>query len=225
MVCAPAPQRQNFTRKRCRGHPAARPQPFRCSASESLLRSRPKPLRRARPTRLGALGVPNFTVASAKAATAEGPFPARCVVEGTIATDGDGAGPNSARLRVQLPETWNGKLVFFGVGGLAGSLDPSANPHDFVSALGLGYATAITDTGHVGKNPFDANWILEAPGKPNKAKIIDYFYRAPHQATVAAKTLASDSTARPKVSASLFRRMLVRRPHGAHGGDAIPRRL
>ena len=153
---------------------------------------------------LAALGVPSLTVASAKAAPAEGPFPARCVVEGTIATDGDGAGPNSARLRVQLPETWNGKLVFFGVGGLAGSLNPSASPHDFVSALGMGYATAITDTGHVGKNPFDADWILEAPGKPNEARIIDYFYRAPHQATIAAKALTSKFYGAPGVSRAYF---------------------
>jgi feruloyl esterase len=150
------------------------------------------------------LKVPNFTVASANAAAAEGPLPARCVVEGAVATDGEGAGPNSARLRVQLPETWNGKLVFFGVGGLAGSLSPSANPHDFGSALGRGFATAITDTGHVGKNPFDADWILEAQGKPNEAKIVDYFYRAPHQATIAAKALVAGFYGAPKVSRAYF---------------------
>ena len=33
----------------------------------------------------------------------------------------------------------------------------SANPHDVASALGRGYATAITDTGHQGSNPFDAS--------------------------------------------------------------------
>jgi feruloyl esterase len=153
---------------------------------------------------LAGLNVPNFTVASAKMAEAEGPFPARCVVQGTLATDGDGAGPNSARLRVQLPNKWNGKLVFFGVGGLAGSLDPSASPHDFISALGLGYATAITDTGHMGKNPFDADWILDAPGKPNEARIIDYFYRAPHQATIAAKVIVSRFYGVPGVSRAYF---------------------
>ena len=97
-------------------------------------------------------------------------LPRPCVLEGTVATDGEGAGPNSARLRVQLPENWNGKLVFFGVGGLAGSLDPSASPHDFVSALGLGYATAIADTGHVGKSPFDADWVLEAPASRTRPR-------------------------------------------------------
>ncbi len=150
------------------------------------------------------LKVPNFTVTSAKVAAQEGSFPTRCVVEGTVATDGDGAGPNSARLRVQLPETWNGKLVFFGVGGLAGSLNPSANPHDFASALDQGYATAITDTGHVGSNPFDTSWILEAPGKPNDAKIVDYFYRATHQATLAAKALVIGHYEFPQVSRAYF---------------------
>jgi feruloyl esterase len=153
---------------------------------------------------LTGLDIPNFTVASAKAAGAEGPFPARCVVEGTVATDGEGAGPNSARLRVELPESWNGKLVFFGVGGLAGSLNPSASPHDFISALGQGYATAITDTGHIGKNPFDADWVLDAPGKPNEARIADYFYRAPHQATIAAKVIASRFYGAPGVSRAYF---------------------
>jgi feruloyl esterase len=153
---------------------------------------------------IAALNVPHFSVASVKADAAGGPFPARCVVDGTVATDGDGAGPNSARLRVQLPETWNGKLVFFGVGGLAGSLAPSASPHDFASALGAGYATAITDTGHVGKNPFDADWILDALGEPNEARIADYFYRAPHQATIAAKAIASRFYGAPGVSRAYF---------------------
>src|SRR5271165_2573528 len=127
---------------------------------------------------LNAIKVPNLTIASATEDGASGPFPGHCDIKGSVATGGDGAGPNSAGVEIKLPETWNGKLVFFGVGGLAGSLSPSANPHDFVSALGRGYASVITDTGHVGKNPFDADWILEAPGKPNEARIVDYFYRA-----------------------------------------------
>ena len=153
---------------------------------------------------LSGLKVPNFTVASATATEANGPFPAYCDVKGSVATDGEGAGPNSAGVEFKLPEKWNGKLVFFGVGGLAGSLSPSTNPYDFVAALGRGFATAITDTGHVGKNPFDAEWILDAPGKPDDAKIADYFYRAPHQATVAAKLLVTGFYGAPKVSRAYF---------------------
>ena len=153
---------------------------------------------------LTALKVPGLTIASASEAAADGRVPAHCDVKGSVATDGDGAGPNSARIDIGLPETWNGKLVFFGVGGLAGSLMPSANPDDFVSALGRGYATAITDTGHVGKNQFDAEWILDGPGKPNEAKIVDYFYRAAHQATVAAKQLVASYYAAAKVTRAYF---------------------
>jgi feruloyl esterase len=138
---------------------------------------------------LSALGVPNLAITSAILVAADVRFPAHCDVKGSVATNGDGAGPNAAGFEIKLPDKWNGKLVFFGVGGLAGSLAPSANPRDFVSALGRGYATVITDTGHVGKNAFDPQWILEAPGKPNEAKIVDYFYRAAHQVTVAAKLL------------------------------------
>lgn len=153
---------------------------------------------------LTALNTPKFTIASANDIAPSRPFPAYCDVKGSLATDGEGAGPNSARVEIKLPENWNGKLVFFGVGGLAGSLSPSTNPHDFVEALGRGYATAITDTGHVGKNPFDPGWILDASGKPDEAKIADYYYRATHQATVAAKLLVKDFYGAPKVSRAYF---------------------
>jgi feruloyl esterase len=153
---------------------------------------------------LSALGIPQFSVMSASRVAAEGPSPGHCKVKGSVATDGEGAGPNSARVEINLPDDWNGKFVFFGVGGLAGSLMPSANPHDVASALSRGYATAITDTGHQGSNPFDAGWILEAPGKPNDAKVIDYFYRAAHQATGAAKSLVATYYGVPKVSRAYF---------------------
>jgi feruloyl esterase len=156
------------------------------------------------PDSLSALKVQQFTVTSAAHVSPEGTSPAHCNVKGTVATDGEGAGPNSARIEINLPDNWNGKFVFFGVGGLAGSLTPSASPHDVVSALGRGYATAITDTGHEGSNPFDASWILEAPGKPNEGKVIDYFYRAAHQATGAAKLLVAGYYGAPKVSHAYF---------------------
>ncbi len=155
-------------------------------------------------TALTALKIPHVTIANAKEVTAAGPFPTYCDVAGSVATDGDGAGPNTARFEIRLPEKWNHKFVFFGVGGLAGALSPSANPGDFVSSLGRGYATAITDTGHVGKNPFDPSWILAAPGKPNKAKVVDYFYRAQHQVTIAAKLLVQGFYAAAKIDKAYF---------------------
>jgi feruloyl esterase len=88
-----------------------------------------------------------------------------------------------------LPSNWNGKFVFRGVGGLAGALRSSANPVDEDLFLARGYATAITDTGHANTDP---NWEFISPGQPNTAKIIDYFYRAVHQVTVAAKQIVKD---------------------------------
>src|SRR5262249_42664060 len=94
--------------------------------------------------------------------------------------------PGSANFEVQLPANWNKKFVFNGVGGLAGSLASSANPVDQKLFLARGYATAITDTGHMAS---DQTWMYTAPGKPNMTKIVDYFYRAVHEATLASKEL------------------------------------
>jgi feruloyl esterase len=151
---------------------------------------------------LAALKVPGLTIDSAAPIGAEGP--SYCDLKGSVATDGDGAGPNAAGVEIRLPDKWNGKFVFFGVGGLAGSLIPSANATDVSLALQRGYATAITDTGHVGKNPFDADWVLLAPGKPNDAKIVDYFYRAAHQATVAGKLLVESYYGAQKITRAYF---------------------
>ncbi len=156
------------------------------------------------PEALGALKVPHLTVAAAKQMPAEGANPAYCDVTGAVATNGDGAGPNAANFEFKLPENWNRKFVFFGVGGLAGSLRPSANPRDTAAALTRGYATAITDTGHTGKGSFDPSWILEAPGKLNKAKVADYWYRSWHQVTAAAKRLIAGYYAAPRIERSYF---------------------
>ena len=78
--------------------------------------------------------------------------------------------------RVALPDGWNGKFLFLGVGGLAGSianLDPG---------LARGYATASTDTGHQVSEP---NWAS------NRAKEIDYGHRGTHVTTVAAKAVTA----------------------------------
>jgi feruloyl esterase len=100
-----------------------------------------------------------------------------------------------------LPANWNGKFVFRGVGGLAGTLRSSANPVDENLFLARGYATAITDTGHVSMDP---TWEFISPGQPNTAKIIDYFYRAVHQVTLAAKQIVKDYYSSTTISHSYF---------------------
>ena len=138
---------------------------------------------------LTALKVPSMTIESATVVPAAAPNPEYCDVKGAVATSGDGADPGSANFEAKLPANWNGKFLFNGVGGLAGTLNSSANPADQAEFLKRGYATSITDTGHLIANP---TWEYTAPGAPDNPKIIDYFYRAVHDVTVASKQLVKD---------------------------------
>lgn len=135
---------------------------------------------------LNDLKVPQMTVTSATIVSAALPVPAYCDVKGTVTTTGDGADPGSANFEVILPQNWNGKFIFNGVGGLAGTMNSSANPADRPQFLVKGYATAITDTGHLIANP---TWEYTAPGVPDMSKVVDYFYRAVHDVTLASKQL------------------------------------
>ena len=150
---------------------------------------------------LSALGIANVTIASATDVPAAAPNPRYCDVKGSLATNGEGAGPGSARFEVMLPANWNGKFVFHGVGGLAGTLTSSANPVDRALFLARGYATAITDTGHVST---DLTWEYTSPGQPNTARIVDYFYRAVHQVTLAAKQIVKAYYSSAAISRSYF---------------------
>src|SRR3984893_13990756 len=64
---------------------------------------------------LSALGVPNMTISSATDVAAAAPNPQYCDVKGSVATSGEGAGPNSAGFEAMLPINWNGKFIFNGV--------------------------------------------------------------------------------------------------------------
>src|SRR5215212_3246793 len=77
------------------------------------------------------------TITAAKLIDAAGKLPKYCQVDGHTATTG-----NEVNFRIGLPERWNGKYYFVGVGGLGGSIG-SLN-----KGLERGYATASTDTGH-----------------------------------------------------------------------------
>jgi feruloyl esterase len=150
-------------------------------------------------TAISALNIPKMTITSATEVPASPPNPAYCDVRGSVDTEG-----NSAGFRIQLPATWNSKLLFYGVGGTGGSvLAPSANPVDMAQSLIKGYATAVTDTGHQGSNA-DVSFALLAPGVPNTPAIVDFAYRAAHEVTVAAKQLLRDFYAVGPVERSYF---------------------
>ena len=150
------------------------------------------------PATLTGFAVPNVTIVAAVDVPASSASPEFCDVLGTVKTTGFGAPDGSARFELRLPTPWNGKFLFFGVGGFAGTLNPATNPIDFLQALPRGYATIVTDTGHVGQGldpkdqlgaTTDARWALIAPGVPDRAKITDYYFRATHQVTAAGKRL------------------------------------
>jgi feruloyl esterase len=90
------------------------------------------------------------------------------------------------KIEVWLPVAgWNGKLQAIGQGGLAGSI-PYA---ELAAALADGYATAGTDTGHVGGS---ADFM---PAHPEK--LIDFAYRSIHEMAVTAKAVIEGYYSRP----------------------------
>ena len=135
------------------------------------------------------LNVPNLTVVSATDVPATGTTPEYCQVIGAVATNGEGYGPGSAEFRLNLPVAWNNHFLFGGCGGNCGSITSiSVNPIDSGEALALGYAVVNTDTGHE-QDPTtpDLTWAVSETGVVNMPAIIDFYYRAVHQVTVAAK--------------------------------------
>jgi feruloyl esterase len=83
------------------------------------------------------------------------------------------------RSEVWLPaaSVWNGKLLMEGGGSLVGNINTAGMTH----AVGEGYASASTDTGHTGSS---GSFAL---GHPDK--IIDFAFRAVHETAVEAKAL------------------------------------
>lgn len=157
---------------------------------------------------VAALKIPGAAIASATPVAAAASDPAYCDVLGTLETTGEGAPAGSAKFEVKLPAEWNGKLLYLGVGGFAGSLRPAVNGPDLQKALPQGYAVAISDTGHVGAGPFngafDASWAIDAPGRPDRAKLADYYFRATHEMTVAAKLLVQRYYGAPGIRRAYF---------------------
>ena len=100
--------------------------------------------------------------------------PQFCRVTATLTPSSD----SDIKVEVWLPASgWNGKFQAVGNGGWNGSI-PYAS---LANAVIGGYATAATDTGHVG------NTAAFALGHPEK--LIDFGYRAVHEMTVKAKSI------------------------------------
>lgn len=98
---------------------------------------------------------------------------------------------NVIRVRVGLPESWNGKFLFEATGGGAGLLV------DVGPAVGRGYASVTTDTGHIGFVSDMSFWL-------NDEQRTDWIHRAVHTATIGAKAFV-ESYYSQAISASYLR--------------------
>jgi feruloyl esterase len=113
-------------------------------------------------------------------------LPAFCRVAATLTPSSD----SDIRIEVWLPAAdWNRKFLAVGNGGWSGNIAYAA----LASSLKRGYATASTDTGHVGGS---GSFALGHP-----EKLTDFAYRAVHEMTVKAKSIIEAYyTAAPRLS-------------------------
>ena len=140
---------------------------------------------------LASLSLPN-TIITAAQAVAAGAFTPPATGRGGSGSNPYGALPpfcrvaatlkpvpqSDIRMEIWMPANgWNGKLQVVGNGGFAGSISFPA----MATALAAGYATASTDTGHVGG---------AAAALTTEAALTDFAHRAIHETTVASKKLA-----------------------------------
>jgi feruloyl esterase len=103
-------------------------------------------------------------------------LPAFCRVAATLTPSSD----SDIKIEVWLPAAnWNGKLQAVGNGAFNGAIGYAA----MMTALRAGYATASTDTGHVGGS---AEFALGHP-----EKVIDFGYRSEHEMTLKSKAIIS----------------------------------
>jgi len=112
--------------------------------------------------------------AKGKAALVYKDLPEFCRVAATLKPSSD----SDVKIEVWLPtQGWNRKLQSVGNGGWAGVISYSA----MADAVRAGYATASTDTGHVGGS---GKFALGHP-----EKLIDFGWRSEHEMTVKAKAI------------------------------------
>jgi len=166
----------------CSAHgQSAQPAPNSCEALAKLALPQAK-ITSGQSIAAGALTMP-MPGSPAQAAAASAFFkslPAFC----RIAVDSTPTADSDIKMEIWLPAgNWNGKFQGQGNGGFAGTIDYRS----MGVAIGQGYATASTDTGHSasGEGP-GAAWALGHP-----EKITDFGYRAIHLMTQIAKSLVN----------------------------------
>jgi feruloyl esterase len=145
-----------------------------------------------------ALSLPNTTVTLAQvvpAGTFSAPVTGRGAAQGTdpfkqlpafcrVAATLKPSSGSEIKIEVWMPlGGWNRKFQAVGNGGYLGAITYSSGnggiERGMAEALKRGYATASTDTGHVGNTTAS---FIEHP-----EKLVDFGYRAVHEMTIAAK--------------------------------------
>ena len=88
------------------------------------------------------------------------------------------------KFEVWLPhaDQWNGRFQGIGSGGSAGAI----RYRQLAAAVDDGYAAVATDNGHTSTSSFDGSWSLGHP-----VRIVDFGYRAQHEATLVGKAVTS----------------------------------
>ena len=110
--------------------------------------------------------------------------------------------------------TWNERYRGEGGGGYAGSISYGG----LATAIRAGYATASTDTGHVGGS---GAFALNADGTLNQGLIHDFARRSLHEMVLKAKALINAHYG-ASAEVLVLERLLHRRPPGPDGGAALP---
>jgi len=112
-------------------------------------------------------------------------IPAHCQVEGVIdeRTGVDGK-PYGIGFALALPDTWNGRFLFQGGGGLNGSVMPplGVTAAGDEPALARGFAVVSTDSGHKGK-VFDGSFFRDQQAS------LDFYYVAIGRVAALAKEM------------------------------------
>ena len=123
------------------------------------------------------LALKNVTIAiaaSVEGGRANAPVISFCSVAASLKPSAD----SDIKVELWLPEnSWNGKYMAVGNGGWSGAI----NRVSMAEAIGRGYATSSTDTGHSGGS---GSFALGHP-----EKLIDFAYRSEHEMALFSKAV------------------------------------
>lgn len=109
-----------------------------------------------------------------------------CRIHGYVTTQNPG--PNEVNFVLSLPDKFNGRYVFLGVGGAAGNL-----PEIKRSLIAKGYAQAGTDAGTGSKSIADFSF------KSNEARHVDFLWRGVQSSAVATQQITRGYYNRAKI--------------------------